>query len=201
MILFFYTISANSSAKYKKGEFKHRGRAMSWNKQRSWRLWIHDKDRSATDALMHVSGWSAHMLSVAIAQPKTLWKEVTLQHQSRGKQVLNSFVTSGDWTNGLCAAGSTTQHLSLLRCVSMFSLRSSATQIASVCSDQGSYINWIFSILERPDAHISTITCEMMLEPELEGCWELWEDEWAAGLNSGKVGGEQLRTDRHTLGA
>lgn len=43
-------------------------------------------------------------------------------------------------------------------------------------TDRGSYINWISSFLERPDAHISTITREMMLEPELEGCWELWED-------------------------
>lgn len=68
LVLLWFIISANSSAKYKKGESKHSGHAMSWNKHQSWRLWIHDKDRSDTDALMHTSGWSANMLSVATAQ-------------------------------------------------------------------------------------------------------------------------------------
>lgn len=35
-------------------------------------------------------------------------------------------------------------------------------------TDHGSYIMLISSFLEMPDAHISAITCEMMLMPELE---------------------------------
>lgn len=90
--------------------------------------------------------------------------------------------------------------LSLLRGVPMFSLGPLLPEQHrfALRTDQGSYINRISPFLKRPDAHISTITCEMMLEPPLEGCWELWEDVRAASLNSGKVGGEHFPTDTHS---
>lgn len=139
---------------------------------------------------------------VGYVKPKTLWKAVTLQQQSRAKQVLKFFLTSGGVEPMAWITHTTPEPARM--CLHVFpSVLRYQNSIGLLMlprrADLGCYINQISAILERPDAHISTITPEMTLELESEGCWELWEDVWAPSLNSGKVGGEQLLTDRHTL--
>lgn len=181
---------------------------MSCNKHQSWRPWIHDKDTSGTDASMQTSAWSANMPSAATAQRGQLHQTkdpVKGGNTSATEQRKTSSTVFPDFRGGEPMAWIThTTPEPARMCLHVFpSVLCYQNSIGLLMhprrTDLGCYINQISAILERPDAHISTITPEMMLELESEGCWELWEDVWAASLNSGKVGGEQLLTDRHTL--
>lgn len=174
LVLLWFIISANTSVKCKKGERKHSGRVMSLNKHQSWRLWIHDEDRSDADASLRTSGWSTNVPSGSIDQrgrlhqtrdpgkggntPAAEQKKMpsNVCHDVRGlnQWPLHHWVNHAPGAAGMClhVFPSVPCHQNSIGLL-MFPLR----------TDQGSYINQIYSFLERPDAHISTITCEMML--------------------------------------